>query len=129
MNILLATDGRKNSEKAESYAFEYAKLFKATLCITYAVNPQAEEDKELLVRRGMEKLDSLKAVGREWGVEVKTFIEAGNPYEAIMETAKRVKAEAIIVGTSGKTAIDRVLIGSVSEYVVRHAICTVIVVR
>ncbi|MDD1770363.1 MAG: universal stress protein [Methanomassiliicoccales archaeon] len=129
MNILLATDGSKNSEKAESYAFEYAKLFKATLCVAYSVNPKPEEDKEQLVKAGMDQLTSLKAKGTEMGVEVKTFLEAGNPYEAIMETAKRVKAEAIIVGTSGKTAIDRVLIGSVSEYVVRHASCTVIVVR
>lgn len=129
MNILLATDGSKNSEKAESYSFEYAKLFNATLCIAYAVNPQVEEDKETLVKAGMDKLAALKAKGSGIGVDVKTFLEAGNPYEAIMETAKRVKAEAIIVGTSGKTAIDRVLIGSVSEYVVRHANCTVIVVR
>jgi len=39
MNILLATDGRKNSEKAESYAFEYAKRYNATLCVVHAVNP------------------------------------------------------------------------------------------
>jgi nucleotide-binding universal stress UspA family protein len=129
MNILLATDGRKNSEKAENYAFEYAKLHNATLCIAYAVNPRPEEEKEKLVKEGMDQLARLKARGAELGVEVKTFLEAGNPYEAILATAKRVKAEVIIVGTSGKTAIDRVLIGSVSEYIVRHAECTVIVVR
>ena len=129
MNILLATDGRKNSDKAESYAFEYAKRFNATLCIIQAVNPQAEESKELLVKRGKEKLDTLKMIGKDYGVDVKTYLKAGNPYQAILAVAERVSAEAIIVGTSGKTAIDRVLIGSVSEYVVRHAGVTVIVVR
>jgi aldehyde:ferredoxin oxidoreductase len=37
--------------------------------------------------------------------------------------------KAIVVGTSGKSVLDRVLIGSVSEYVVRNSNCTVIVVK
>ena len=57
------------------------------------------------------------------------ILPTGSDGEAVLNAADRVKADAIVVGTSGKTAIDRVLIGSVSEYIVRNSKCTVIVVK
>jgi len=129
MNLLLATDGKKHSEKAINYAFDFASLQKATLYIVFVVSPKAEEDKEKIIKSGMEVLDKLKQRGVKVGVNVTTMLEAGSPYETILTASERIKADAIIVGTSGKTAIDRVLIGSVSEYVVRNARCTVIVVK
>jgi len=129
MNLLLATDGKKHSEKAINYAFDFASLQKATLYVVFVVSPKAEEDKEKIIKFGMEVLDKLKQRGVKVGVNVTTMLEAGSPYETILTASERIKADAIIVGTSGKTAIDRVLIGSVSEYVVRNARCTVIVVK
>ncbi len=129
MNLLLATDGKKHSEKAINYAFDFASLQKATLYVVFVVSPKAEEDKEKIIKFGMEVLDKLKQRGLKVGVNVTTMLEAGSPYETILTASERIKADAIIVGTSGKTAIDRVLIGSVSEYVVRNARCTVIVVK
>jgi nucleotide-binding universal stress UspA family protein len=77
----------------------------------------------------MDVLDKMKQRGAQKGVNVTALLEAGSPYETILSVSERIKADTIIVGTSGKTAIDRVLIGSVSEYVVRNARCTVIVVK
>jgi nucleotide-binding universal stress UspA family protein len=129
MNVLFATDGKPHSEKATKYAMEYAKRHEAKLFIVFVVSPKADEDKEKLIQNGMKVLERLKLEAVEKGVEVTTLLEAGNPYEAIISASDRVKAEAIIVGTSGKTVLDRVLIGSVSEYVVRNSRCTVIVVK
>ena len=129
LNLLLATDGKKHSEKAINYAFDFAALQKAALFIIFVASPKAEEDKEKIVKFGMEVLDKLKQRGTQKGVSVTTILEAGSPYETILTASEMIKADAIIVGTSGKTAIDRVLIGSVSEYVVRNARCTVIVVK
>jgi nucleotide-binding universal stress UspA family protein len=128
-NVLLATDGKPHSEKAVRYAFEYAQSHKANLFIVFVVSPKAEDDKDKLIKHGMSVLDDLKKAGMQQGIAVTTILEAGNPYEAVLNTSDRIKAEAIIVGTSGKTAIDRVLIGSVSEYIVRNSKCTVIVVK
>lgn len=129
MNLLLATDGKPHSEKAVNYAFDYADLSKANLYIVFAVSPKSEDDKDKIIRQGMAVLEDLKRRGAHEGVNVTTMLEAGNPYEAVLNAADRVKADAIVVGTSGKMAIDRVLIGSVSEYVVRNSKCTVIVVK
>jgi nucleotide-binding universal stress UspA family protein len=129
MTILLATDGKPHSEKAVNYAFEYAALRKDGLCIVFAVSPKSEDDKEKMIKQGMAVLEDAKKRGAKENVKVTTMLEAGNPYEAVLNAADRVKADAIVVGTSGKTAIDRVLIGSVSEYIVRNSKCTVIVVK
>ncbi|MCD1294609.1 universal stress protein [Methanocella sp. CWC-04] len=129
LNILLATDGKPHSEKAMNYAIEYAMLHKAMLFIVFVVSPKTGEDKETIITYGKGVLEEVKMKAMEHGVSVTTLLEAGSPYESILKAADRISAEAIIVGTSGKTVIDRVLIGSVSEYVVRNACCTVVVVR
>ena len=128
MNLLLATDGKKHSEKAVDYAFKYAALQKANLYVIFVVSPKAEEDREKIVKFGTKVLEKIKR-RRPKDAKVTTLLEAGSPYETILNVSDRVKADAIVVGTSSKTAIDRVLIGSVSEYVVRNARCTVIVVK
>lgn len=128
-NILLATDGKEHSAKAVRYAFDQAKDHKATLFVVFVVSPKADEDKERVIRQGLDELDRLKEMASKEGVEIKTMLEAGSPYDTILKVSERVSANEIVVGTSGKTVIDRVLIGSVSEYIVRNAKCTVIVVR
>lgn len=129
MRVLLATDGKPHSEKAVSYALDYAKRFAAELFIVYVVSPRSGEDREKVIAFGMSVLEHVKTKAQEAGLSVTTQLEAGSPHEATLATAERIKADAIVVGTSGKTVIDRALIGSVSEYVVRNARCTVIVVR
>ncbi|HPP45033.1 MAG TPA: universal stress protein [Methanomassiliicoccaceae archaeon] len=47
----------------------------------------------------------------------------------MLSAAERIRAGAIIVGTSGKSTLDRVLMGGVSEHVVRNSRCSVIVIR
>lgn len=129
MHVLLATDGKPHSEKAVRYALDYAKCFGASLYIVYVVSPRSGEDREKVIGFGMRVLEELKQKSLELGLSVTTMLEAGSPHEATLAAAERIKADTIVVGTSGKTVIDRALIGSVSEYIVRNARCTVIVVR
>ncbi len=129
MNILLSTDGMAHSENAAKFALDYAELKNSPLFAVFVANPGEDEDKQKVEDLGRLALARLEAMGSEQGIEVKTMLEAGSPYETILDVADRVRADIVVVGTSGKTVIDRVLIGSVSEYVVRNAKCTVVVVR
>ncbi|MBI0584571.1 MAG: universal stress protein [Methanomassiliicoccus sp.] len=128
-NLLLATDGKPHSVKAIEYAMEMAKLTSSKLFIIYVVSPKNESERSEIIKEGMGTLQELKAMGSDRGLDVTTLMEGGSPHQSIVSTAERIKAGAIIVGTSGKTVLDRVLIGSVSEYVVRNSGCTVIVVK
>jgi len=56
-------------------------------------------------------------------------IHFGSPGPIICEYAERMEADLIIIGSHGRTGLRRMLMGSVAETVVRHAACSVIVVR
>ncbi len=129
MNVLLATDGKPHSQKAIDYALGYAFRYNAELFNVFVVSPKPGEEQEKAIKAGMAVLEDIKKKAADKGVNATGLLEAGSPYETILAAAERVKADVIVVGTSGKTVIDRVLIGSVSEYIVRNAGCTVIVVK
>ena len=128
-NLLLATDGKLHSMKAAQYAIELASLASSRLYIIYVVSTSNETEKQAAIDEGMERLEELKSLAADSGVEATTLLEGGSIYEAVLSAAERIHAGAILVGTSGKSTLDRVLIGSVSEFVFRNSRCSVIVVR
>jgi nucleotide-binding universal stress UspA family protein len=128
-NLLLATDGKPHSMKAAQYAIELANLASSRLYIIYVVSAIDEQSKQAAIEEGMGRLEELKSLAAASGVEATTLLEGGSIYEAVLSAAERIHAGAIVVGTSGKSTLDRVLIGSVSEFVFRNSRCSVIVVR
>jgi len=108
---------------------EHARLRHEPLYAVFVIGPRHEENREGTVGDAKRHLEEIKTRGVEQGVEVTALLEAGSPAESAISVAERVGASAIVVGTSGKTVLDRVLIGSVSEHIVRNAPCTVIVVK
>jgi len=128
-NLLLATDGKGHSSKAAQYAIELAKLTSSKLFVLYVVSPRNETKQQVTIDDGLSSLNELKGRAEEAGVEMTTLLEGGSPYESVLTTAERIQAGAVIVGTSQKNSLDRVLLGSVSEFIVRNSQCTVIVVK
>ena len=62
-------------------------------------------------------------------ITLKTELKVGNPSETILETIKEENIDLVIMGNSGKHGLDRFLLGSVAEKVLRSATCPVLVVR
>lgn len=129
MSVVLATDGRSHTSKAIDYALEYARLHKEALFVVFVIGPRHEENREGTVGDAKKHLEQIKARATQQGVETTVLLETGAPAESSIAVAERVNASVIIVGTSGKTVLDRVLIGSVSDHVVHNSHCTVIVVK
>jgi nucleotide-binding universal stress UspA family protein len=67
--------------------------------------------------------------GREEGVAVSFLVWDGDPGDMIVSAAEAEHADMVIVGSHGRGAVGRLFLGSVSEHVVRHAPCPVLVVR
>lgn len=63
------------------------------------------------------------------GLEAEPQVATGIPDAAIVSAAEKLRAELVVVGTRGRTGLRRVMLGSVAESVVRHAPCSVLVVR
>jgi nucleotide-binding universal stress UspA family protein len=69
--------------------------------------------------------------GRDTAADVQVFVHAriGHPAKEILDVAYEVGADLMFIGSHGKTGVERFLLGSVSERVVREARCPVMVVR
>jgi nucleotide-binding universal stress UspA family protein len=82
------------------------------------------------VRTGREAAaQELVSRGRASGVQVNFLIWDGDPGESIVDAARSEQVDLVVVGSHGRGQVGRFLIGSVSDHVVRHAHCPVLVVR
>jgi nucleotide-binding universal stress UspA family protein len=69
------------------------------------------------------------AAGRVYRRSVIGHLTTGDPAREILQVAAQLKADLVIVGTHGRTGLERMVVGSVAEHVVRRASCPVLVVR
>ena len=137
--ILIATDGSEQNKDAISYAIELAKLSGAKLYALYVVDTAAfasipmdagwEMMYELLQDEGNNATKTIEEVAKEAGVEVEKTVLEGHPSHEIIEFAEKNDASIIIMGTLGKSGLDRFLLGSVAEKVTRNSTVPVLVVR
>jgi nucleotide-binding universal stress UspA family protein len=135
--IMLATDMGPASAAATDEAFRLAGALGARLLAVSVIDPRTLQlpggrfrsrvDQE----RGRleEAAAELVLRGRRDQVATSFLIWEGDPAESIVDAAKSEGADIIVVGSHGRAALGRALIGSVSDQVVRHAPCPVMVVR
>jgi nucleotide-binding universal stress UspA family protein len=134
--ILAAFDGSEASESAFHQAMEVAAAFRAeVLLLSVAVPPEPAVEAELEARledareHFEEAHARLKAAAATRGVELRTEIVVGHPAGQIVLAAERNGIDLVVMGTRGRSAFARWMLGSVSERVLRYAPCPVLVVR
>jgi nucleotide-binding universal stress UspA family protein len=96
----------------------------------YPVDPQeATAFAEQQRREGQEQLDQLAASLNASAIPADTEIRHGDPSLGLLDVAREQEADLIVVGSHGLDAIERFVMGTVSEKVMRHAHCSVLVVK
>ena len=136
--ILIATDGSKRTQNAVETGLEIARVHQSKVSAVYVVDTVTftsvpmdvtwENMYQLLKEEGEEAVGRVKAAAPA-GIDVETHVLEGNPALEITKFAKDNGCDLIVVGTLGKSGIDRILLGSVAEKVVRIAPCPVLVIR
>ncbi len=125
-NIMVATDGSKYCEAAEREAIGMSKRCYPKVKKTFAISVAPTDSDLPRVRANVERV---KEMAKEQGVEIETLAMVGRRYEMILKTAREKNADIIIMGTYGRTGIEKLLMGSVSERVVGLSQCPVLVVK
>jgi nucleotide-binding universal stress UspA family protein len=87
-----------------------------------AVTREQRKQAEALMTRAAQTL-------RDAGFQFTTAVEEGTPKAVILDAAAKWPADLIMIGSHGRRAVERFLLGSVSEAVARHAPCSVQIVR
>jgi len=133
--ILLATDLSSASEAATDQALQLARDLRAALLVVSVIDPSpahgtgpavARMDQRRAARESAAQTIVVK--GRRSGVSVSFLVWEGEPGPAIIEAAVAEAADLLVVGTHGRGRLERLVLGSVSDHVVRHAPCPVLIV-
>ncbi|MDR2833163.1 MAG: universal stress protein [Streptococcaceae bacterium] len=137
--ILVAIDGSDAAEIAFKKAVNVAMRNEAKLLLAHVIDLRAfqsvasfdgilaEQAEELAKKTLDEYVDKANVAGL---TNLDTVIEYGSPKAIIAkELPEKYEVDLIMLGATGLNAIERLLVGSVSEYVIRHSPCDVLIVR
>jgi nucleotide-binding universal stress UspA family protein len=136
--IVLATDFSAVSEKAAGYAMALALRFQATVEVAHIFNPAAaatyeesilEMPDDEMRRIDCERLRIARASLLDAGLNAHATLAEGHPAGAgLLRIAKQHQADLIVAGTRSKSGLDRLVLGSTAENLIRHAECPVLTV-
>lgn len=137
--ILVPTDGSAETERAVEHAVELAATHEATLHAVYVVNTASfaslpmetswEGIGDLLREEGDNAVKRVYELAEERDVTVEAELIEGSPSREIVRYAKEKECDLIVMGTHGRGGIDRLLLGSVAERVVRSSPVPVLTIR
>lgn len=137
--VLVPTDGSERAEIATRHALAVAEVFDATVHAINVVDVgrlgggdgsgAAPEIVEMLEESGHEKVTTVADRARERGLAVTTTVVAGFPAGDIVAYARESEIDLIVMGTHGRTGVERVFLGSTTERVIRNADCAVLAVN
>jgi nucleotide-binding universal stress UspA family protein len=142
MKVLVPIDGSKHSTEGLRVASHFAKTNKAKIFILNVIPSVADVDLELsaserdkllesLKRRGEDLLTKAKEQMRAYGVnDISTVLATGDsPAQEIVAFGEKEKIDLIVIGSKGKSATTRFLLGGVASKVVKYSHCCVYVVK
>lgn len=136
-DILVPTDGSGGMWKVIDHAVALAKKHDATLHGIYVVNTASLSDlpmesswsglSQSLQKEGETAIAEFEE--RAEGVEIETTLVEGSPAKEIVRYAEEQSCDVIVMGTHGRSGVDRLLLGSVAERVVRSSTVPVLTIR
>lgn len=138
-NIIVAVDGSEISYLAFERAIDIAKQNNSKLHAIFVVetrigvtNPMeatGEIAQQRLEQEGEEAIEHIIEMASENGIEVETHVEVGSAGSLILKTAEKLGCDLIIAGSLGKSAFDRLFLGSVSSYIAKASRTNFMIVR
>ena len=134
--ILVAIDGSESAKKAFEESIYLAQKCNSKLDVLHVVSCELGGDSattfeliDELKNKAEKMLDEYKIQATKSNVPMEITVTQGDPAQVIIELAKTKRHDLIIMGTRGRSAFQELLIGSVSQKVMHHASCPVMVVR
>lgn len=137
--ILVAMDGSKPADRAFETALGEARVWKAEIHVVYVVESglfsslpmdnTLEIIYSVLQKEGEDVLEAARKEADAAGVPFTAHLQQGHAGSQIVSLAEDLGADLIVLGSYGKSGVDRLLLGSVTDYVVQNSPVTTTVVR
>jgi nucleotide-binding universal stress UspA family protein len=138
--ILVAVDFSEYAERALAWAFRIGEACGAKVHAVHALSlialalgdeahPEAPDFERRAKAHADAQLAALADAAKQKGHELQTHRADGNPADRIVHEAERLGADLIVMGTHGRSGLDRLMLGSVADRVLRTAHVPVLTVR
>lgn len=132
-NILVGCDFSPDAELALTFAVGLAEPYQAALCLAHVIKPSRYRDKrealpELHSRLEKQLDDMVPVECREW-CRAESILLEGDPSVKLMAFAEQRGVDMIVLGVRGHTLLEKLLVGSTTDRVIRQANLPVLVVR
>ncbi|MBL8613562.1 MAG: universal stress protein [Myxococcales bacterium] len=139
-NLLVPVDFSDTSESALNYAIDLARTLGAKVTVLHAYEipvvglPEGAmvltaDVAGRIMTASQAALDAEIAKHKDDGVAIEAVLKSGDPRDVVVETAKELGCDLIVIGTHGRRGIARALLGSVAESVLRTAPVPVLAIR
>lgn len=135
--ILIPTDGSPTSERALETGLEMARLMDASVTGLYVMDNSAyaafpgdiewDQIKDMLAQESDRALAQVEEQCDAHGLQCGVQVREGHPAQEILSASE--DHDLVVMGTHGRSGLEHLLLGSVTEKVIRHARCPVLVVR
>ena len=140
MKILLATDGSKHSNEAAAFLARLPYRDKVDVTVMSVIPAMAvwshseapdwqQRYSEAQTKQANQACLEIARVFDGANTTVDTVISTGHPGSQIVSEAQQRTSDLVVIGAMGHSALERMMVGSVSDYVANHASCSVLVVR
>jgi nucleotide-binding universal stress UspA family protein len=137
--ILIPIDGSDHSTRAAELGISVAKLVGAQVMIVYVIDnvvldqiakgSKSEDVLRELKQDGERYVNYVLKLAERQNVKAASLLAKGRPFEQVLNLAKGLNMDLIVMGTYGRRGADRILIGSVAERVIEYALCPILVVK
>ena len=130
-NVLIPTDGGDGTHRSIAHGLTLADRFDATIHALSVVpeGPFGTFEGERATAAAERAVEQIAIEADTHGIGVSTAVEYGIPHEEILAYVDANDVDVIVMGTQGRTGLDRVLVGSVTERIVRMADVPVVTVK
>ena len=126
--VLVPTDGSEGTRGAVEHAIDHARRYDAALHVVYVVDARVGVVRETtpdaifeeLETRGQRAIDDVITQAESASVDtIEGVVARGDPHQAILDYVDDAGIDLIVMGTHGRSGLDRYLLGSVTEKVLR----------
>ncbi len=127
--ILVPTDGSEYAGRAEDIAISMANKYDARIVGVYVIDEKLIYPYDVLEEEGKSILKKLSEKAKKEDVNVDEILVFGDPRKDIPTITRRMDADIVIIGTHGKKGLEKLIMGSVAESILKSVEAPVMLVK
>ena len=126
---MIPTDGSKFSLRSKDVALEIAKKFNSTVVAVHIIDDKLIYPFEVLEEEGKSILDNVRNDSEKLDLAVEEVLIVGSPIHDMEKIVKKTNSDLVVIGTHGKTGLEKLIMGSVAESALKTVKIPVLLVK